>query len=61
MSGAAATDDPLSMWDPRRRAALRLLWERFASAGATGSNLSDELIAERRREAAAEDSGPASE
>jgi hypothetical protein len=61
MSDAAAVEDPLSRWDPRRRAALGRLWERFEEAGASGSSLSDELIAERRREAAAEDSEPGTE
>jgi hypothetical protein len=51
-------DDPLAGWDPRRRAALTDLWQRFRDAGAGGSRLSDELIAERRQAAAAEDHEP---
>jgi hypothetical protein len=50
----AATDDPLRGWDPRRRAALERIWADFDQA-AGDANLSDELIAERRQEAAAED------
>ncbi len=50
----AAQDDPLRGWDPRRRAALERIWEAF-DKGAGNDSLSDELIAERRREAAAED------
>ena len=46
---AAANDDPLAGWDPRRRAALEALWQAFKDAGGD-----DELIAERRLEAAAE-------
>jgi hypothetical protein len=55
MSEAGAVDDPLIGWDPRRRAALKRLWETFAAAGGEGASLSDELISERRAEAAAED------
>ena len=51
----AAENDPLAGWDPRRRAALERLRKRFKDAGATGTDLSDELIAERRQAAAAED------
>ena len=51
----AANDDPLAGWDPRRRAALEALWQAFKEAGGDAVSLSDELIAERRLEAAAED------
>jgi hypothetical protein len=51
----AANDDPLAGWDPRRRAALVSLWQAFKDAGGDEVSLSDELIAERRLEAAAED------
>jgi hypothetical protein len=51
----AANDDPLAGWDPRRRAALESLWQAFKDAGGDEVSLSDELIAERRVEAAAED------
>ncbi len=51
----AANDDPLAGWDPRRRAALESLWRAFKDAGGDEVSLSDELIAERRLEAAAED------
>jgi hypothetical protein len=46
--------EPLAGWDPRRRAALELVWEQFQQAAGDVS-LSDELIADRRREAAADD------
>ena len=52
---AATNDDPLAGWDPRRRAALESLWQAFKDAGGDEVSLSDELIAERRLEAAAED------
>jgi hypothetical protein len=55
MTEAPDTADPLSGWDPRRRAALEQLWARFEQSGPVGPNLGDELVAERRREAAAED------
>ena len=55
MTEASAADDPLHAWDPRRRAALEHLWARFEQAGDGGTNLGDEVIAERRRAAAAED------
>lgn len=42
-------------WDPRRRTALERLWGRFKAAGGAGVSLSDELMAERRLEAAAGD------
>jgi hypothetical protein len=51
----ATNGDPLAGWDPRRRAALEALWEAFREAGGDEVSLSDELIAERRLEAAAED------
>jgi hypothetical protein len=54
------TDDPVGRWDPRRRAALERLWARFAAGRDGDANLGDQLIAERRGEAAAED-GVASE
>jgi hypothetical protein len=46
--------EPLAGWDPRRRAALEAVWEQFQQAAGDVS-LSDELIADRRREAAADD------
>ena len=54
MSESGKVQDPLAGWDPRRRASLERLWERFR--GAAGEvRLSDELVAERRLEAAAAD------
>ena len=55
MSESGTIEDPLSGWDPRRRAALERLQERFKRAGGDGVSLSDELVAERRLEAAVED------
>lgn len=54
MSQATTPTDPLQGWDSRRRAALEQVWEQFARAGLRGVNLSEELIAERRQEAATE-------
>lgn len=51
----ATNDDPLAGWGPRRRAALEALWQAVKEAGGDEVSLSDELIAERRLEAAAED------
>jgi hypothetical protein len=48
-------DDPLAGWDPRRRAALERIRRQFKEAGGDKVSLVDELIAERRLEAAAED------
>ncbi|RFU21915.1 hypothetical protein [Geodermatophilus marinus] len=45
-------DDPLVGWDPRRRAALERIWQRFREAGAD-VRLIDELVAERRQDARA--------
>jgi hypothetical protein len=58
MSGnGAVAGDALAGWDPERRAALEAVRERFErSAGV--SRLSEELIADRRREVAAEDASP---
>jgi hypothetical protein len=53
MSHAAA--DPLARWDPRRRAALERIRAIFKAAGGAQVSLSDELVAERRLAAAAED------
>jgi len=50
-----AADEPLAGWDPRRRAALEAAWDRFERAAGDRS-LSDELVDERHREAAAENS-----
>jgi hypothetical protein len=50
-------DDPLAGWDPRRRAALEHIRQQFKEAGGDKVSLVDELIAERRAQAAAED-GP---
>jgi hypothetical protein len=55
MSTTDATDDPLAGWDPRRRAALQRIRAAFKDAGGDQTSLSDELIAERRLAAAAED------
>ena len=52
MSESGTVQDPLAGWDPRRRASLERLWKRFRDA-AGGVRLSDELVAERRLEAAA--------
>ena len=54
MSESGTVQDPLAGWDPRRRASLERLWKRFRDA-AGEVRLSDELIAERRLEAAAAD------
>ncbi len=48
-------DDALAGWDPRRRAALAEVWAAFAAAGGGKVSLSEELVAERRTEAGAED------
>ena len=48
-------EDPLRGLDPRRRAALERIRREFKEAGGDRVSLSDELIAERRLEAAAED------
>jgi hypothetical protein len=61
MSESGAVEDPLAGWDPRRRAALERLWARFDAAVGEDVSLSDELIAERRLEAAAEDREPSGE
>ena len=49
--------EPLAGWDPRRRAALEAVWAQFREVAGDVS-LSEELIADRRREAAAEDAAP---
>jgi hypothetical protein len=54
MRESGTVQDPLEGWEPRRRASLERLWERFREA-AGEARLSDELIAERRLEAAAAD------
>jgi hypothetical protein len=54
MSESGTVQDPLAGWDPRRRESLERLWERFREA-AGEVRLSDELVAERRLEAAAAD------
>jgi len=51
---STSANDPLAGWDPRRRAALERVRAEFRAAGA-GKTLVDELIAERRLAAAAED------
>ena len=53
-ASSAAGGEPLAGWDPRRRAALEAVWDQFQRAAGDVS-LSEELIADRRREAAAED------
>ena len=55
VGGASSTEEALRGWDPRRGAALERAWEQFRTAGAGGVSLSEELIAGRRREAAAQD------
>lgn len=55
MSDDGTADDPLAGWDPRRRAALERIQRRFQEAGGDEVSLVDELIAERRAQAAAED------
>ena len=55
MSESGTADDPLAGWDPRRRAALERLRQRFKEAGGDQVSLVDELLAERHMEAAAED------
>jgi hypothetical protein len=57
-ASSSAGDEPLAGWDPRRRAALEAVWDQFQQAAGDAS-LSDELIADRRREAAAEGASPA--
>ncbi len=47
--------DPLEGWDPRRREALQRIRQKFKDAGGDRVNLVDELIAERRLQAAIED------
>jgi hypothetical protein len=61
MSESGPVEDPLHGWDPRRRAALERLWACFDAAVGDDVSLSDELIAERRLEAAAEDREPSGE
>jgi hypothetical protein len=57
MSERGSVEDPLAGWDPRRRTSLERLWQRFREA-AGDVRLSDELVAERRRETnAADDAG----
>jgi hypothetical protein len=55
MNESTTVEDPLSGWDPRRRAALQRLQSRFKQAGGDRVSLADDLVAERRLEAAAED------
>jgi hypothetical protein len=54
MSERGAVEDPLAGWDPRRRASLERLWQRFREA-AGDVRLSDELVAERRQDTATAD------
>lgn len=54
MSASSSGAEPLAGWDPRRRAALEAIWDQFRDAAGNVS-LSDELIGDRRREAAADD------
>lgn len=51
---STSANDPLAGWGPRRRAALERVRAEFRAAGA-GKTLVDELIAQRRLAAAAED------
>ena len=55
MGEVGSVEDPLVGWDPSRRAALERLWATFAAATGGKKSLSDELIAERRVEAEAEE------
>ena len=55
MSTAGSQEEPLAGWDPRRRAALERIRRQFKAAGADQIDLVDELLAERRMEAAAQD------
>lgn len=55
MTDTGPVEDPLPAWDPRRRAALARAWRTFADAGGESVRLSEELVAERRAEAAIED------
>jgi hypothetical protein len=57
MSDDDTAEDPLAGLDPRRRAALERIRQQFKDAGGDKVSLVDELIAERRAQAAAED-GP---
>jgi hypothetical protein len=57
MSTAGSHEDPLAGWDPRRRAALERIRHQFKEAGGDKVSLVDELLTERRAEAAAEDLG----
>lgn len=52
---SAAQDYPLVRWDPRRRTALENVPAVFKAAGGDQVSLSDDLVAERRLAAAAED------
>jgi hypothetical protein len=58
MSASSSGAEALAAWDPRRRAALEAVWDQVREAAGDVS-LSDELIADRRREAAADDTPPA--
>jgi hypothetical protein len=55
MSKSGPVEDPLHGWDPRRRVALERIRAIFKATGDEQVGLSDELIAERRLAAAAED------
>jgi predicted urease superfamily metal-dependent hydrolase len=55
MSTVGSQEDPLAGWDPRRRAALERIRRQFKDAGGDQINLVDELLFERRMEAAAQD------
>jgi hypothetical protein len=55
MSTAGSQEDPLAGWDPRRRAALERIRRQFKDAGGDQIDLVDELLSERRMEAAAQD------
>lgn len=55
MSTAGSQEDPLAGWDPRRRAALDRIRRQFKDAGGDQIDLVDELLSERRMEAAAQD------
>ena len=55
MSTAGSQEDSLAGWDPRRRAALERIRRQFKDAGGDQIDLVDELLSERRMEAAAQD------
>jgi len=49
VSERGTVEDPLAGWDPRRRASLERIWQRFREA-AGDVRLGDELVAQRRQD-----------